>query len=120
MAYDEDLADRVRVALGPVEGTNEIEMFGGLCFTLGGNMAVGVQGSELMVRMDPELGETVVTEPHVRPMDFTGKPMKGFIYVASEGVKTEKKLARWVGIGVDYASSLPPKRPKPKRPKKTA
>lgn len=112
MAFDEGLADRTRAALGDVRGVTEIKMFGGLCFTVHGNMAVGVQGSELMVRLAPEDGEAALGEPGVRPMDFTGKPMKGFIYVAPEGVRTDRKLKDWVSQGVAFASSLPPKKPK--------
>lgn len=112
MAFDEGLADRTRAALGDVQGVTEIKMFGGLCFTVHGNMAVGVTGSELMVRLAPDDGEAALAEPGVRPMDFTGKPMKGFIYVAPEGVETDHKLKNWVGQGVAFASSLPPKKPK--------
>jgi hypothetical protein len=87
-------------------------MFGGLCFTVHGNMAVGVTGSELMVRLAPDDGEAALAAPGVRPMDFTGKPMKGFFFVGPEGVKTDRKLKNWVSQGVAFASSLPPKKPK--------
>jgi hypothetical protein len=78
-------------------------------------MAVGVNRSDLMVRLDPEEHEAALAEPHARPMDFTGRPMRGFVFVSSEGLRNAKTLARWVDRGVAYASSLPPKRPKPKR-----
>ncbi len=120
MAYDEDLAERVRAALGPVEGVTEIRMFGGLCYTVGGNMAVGIAKDELMVRLSHEEGDEALEEPHVRPMDFTGKPMRGFLFVAPEGIRTEKMLQTWVDRGVAYASTLPPKKPKPRKPRRPA
>ncbi len=73
MAYDEELAERVRAALGSVKGVTEIKMFGGLCYTVGGNMAVGVTGEDLMVRMDPDAADAALAEPGARPMDFTGR-----------------------------------------------
>jgi len=112
MAYDEALAERVRTALGAVEGLAEIKMFGGLCFTIHGTMAVGVTGDELMVRIDPEAVEAAVAEPGARQMDMRGRPMKGFLAVGPESVKASRSLQRWVDRGVTYASSLPPKRPK--------
>ncbi len=119
MAYDEELAERVRAALGPVAGVTEIKMFGGLCFTVGGNMAVGVMGDDLMVRLSPEDGVEALSEPGARPMDFTGRPMHGFLYVGPAGQETDRSLHDWVERGVDYAASLPPKKPKDPKPKKT-
>jgi TfoX/Sxy family transcriptional regulator of competence genes len=87
-------------------------MFGGLCFTVHGNMAVGVTGDDLMVRLAPEEGEAALAQPGARPMDFTGKPMKGFVFVGADGLKTERMLKSWVDRGVAFASSLPPKKPK--------
>jgi TfoX/Sxy family transcriptional regulator of competence genes len=116
MPHDEELAERVRAALGSVRGVTEIKMFGGLCYTIRGNMAVGISRDELMVRMAPEDTDKALADPHARPMDFTGKPMRGFVFVSPEGVRTAKRLQRWVDRGVDYASSLPPKKPKPRRP----
>jgi hypothetical protein len=112
MAFDEELADRTRAALGEVRGVTEIRMFGGLCFTVHGNMAVGVTGDDLMVRLAPEDAEAALAQPGVRPMDFTGRPMKGFVFVGAEGLKTERMLQGWVDRGVGFASSLPPKQPK--------
>ena len=109
MAYDEDLADRVRVAMSDVAAVTEIKMFGGLCFTVHGNMAVGVNGGDLMVRLAPEDGEVALAQPGVRPMDFTGKPMKGFVFVDAKGHLTEPLFREWVQRGVTFASSLPPK-----------
>ena len=112
MAFDEDLAGRTRAALGDVRGVTEIRMFGGLCFTVHGNMAVGVTGDDLMVRLAPEEGEAALARPGARPMDFTGKPMKGFVFVSADVLKTERMLQGWVDRGVAFASSLPPKKPK--------
>lgn len=118
VSYDEELAERVRAALGSVKGVTEIKMFGGLCYTIRGNMAVGITGDDLMVRMEAGLADAALSEPHARPMDFTGKPMKGFLYVGPEGVRTRKMLEKWVGRGVDYASGLPAKKPKSRKPRK--
>jgi len=117
VAYDEELADRVRAALAPREQLTERKMFGGLAFMLGGNMACGVMGDEIMVRFAHDEVERALGEPHTRAMDFTGKPLKGMIYVSAEGIAADSDLARWVETGADYAASLPPK--KPKKPKKT-
>jgi TfoX/Sxy family transcriptional regulator of competence genes len=112
MAYDEALAGRVRAALGSAADVTEIKMFGGLCFTVHGNMAVGVTGDELMVRVDPASAASVVAEPGARQMDMGGRPMRGFLAVAPEAVKTPRSLQGWVDRGVGVASSLPPKRTK--------
>jgi TfoX/Sxy family transcriptional regulator of competence genes len=112
MAFDEDLAARTRAALGDVRGVTEIRMFGGLCFTVHGNMAVGVTGDDLMVRLPSDGGEAALAQPGVRPMDFTGKPMKGFVFVSADHLKTERMLRSWVDRGVAFASSLPPKKRK--------
>lgn len=112
MAFDEHLAARTRAALGEVGGLTEIKMFGGLCFMVGGHMAVGVTGNDLMVRLAPHDAEAALTRKGVRPMDFTGRPMKGFVFILPEGVKTDRMLGRWVDEGVTFASSLPPKTPK--------
>ena len=116
MAYNEELGERARAALGAVRRVTEIKMFGGLCFTVGGNMAVGVVQDDLMVRMSPEDAEAALAEPHAREMDFTGKPMRGFLYVGPAEQLTDRELASWVDRGVALASSLPPKKPKPKKP----
>lgn len=108
MAYSEALADRIRDALTGRAEVSEREMFGGIAFMLGGNMAVGVIGEDLMVRLGPD-GERALAEPHTRPMDFTGKPMKTTIYVSPEGTASDDDLAAWVEAGADYAQSLPPK-----------
>jgi len=109
MAYDDSLADRVRDALAPRADRSERKMFGGIAFMIGGNMAVGVIGDDLMVRLDPADAERALAEPHVRPMDFTGKPMKGMVFVDSAGTVADDDLASWVDAGADFAASLPPK-----------
>lgn len=115
MAFDEELAERIRASLGGVKGVVEIKMFGGLCWTVRGNMAVGIAKDELMVRMSPEDGESALKRKHTRPMDFTGKPMRGFLFVAPEGSRTTKMLQSWVDQGVAFASSLPAKKPKARK-----
>jgi TfoX N-terminal domain len=119
MAYDEDLAERVRVALGSVPDVTEIAMFGGLCYTVAGNMAVGVNGEDLMVRMAPDDADAALDEPGARPMDFTNRPMRGFLFVGPAGTGTDRALKVWVDRGVGYAASLPPKAAK-SRSKKAA
>lgn len=109
MAYDETLADRVRGALAPRAEISARKMFGGIAFMVGGNMAVGVIGDELMVRLDPADAERALAEPHVRPMDFTGRPMKGMVFVDAAGTETDEELAAWVDASADHAASLPPK-----------
>jgi len=109
MAFDQVLADRVRGVLSPRAELTERKMFGGIAFMIAGNMAVGVIGDDLMVRLDPADAEKAVAEPHVRPMDFTGRPMKGMVFVDAHGTGDEAGLADWVEAGADFAASLPPK-----------
>lgn len=109
MAYDESLADRVRDLLGAREGVSEREMFGGIGFLVGGNTACGVIAEDLIVRLDPEDAEKALAEDSTRAFDYTGRPMKGWIYVALEGTAEDKDLAGWVEAGADFAASLPAK-----------
>jgi TfoX/Sxy family transcriptional regulator of competence genes len=109
MAYDEALADRVRDVLAPRADLTERKMFGGIAFMVGGNMAVGVIDDDLMVRLDPADAEKALGEPHTRPMDFTGRPMKGMLFVDSAGTAADEDLAGWAEAGADFAASLPPK-----------
>jgi TfoX/Sxy family transcriptional regulator of competence genes len=109
MAYDEELASRVQAALGDLPGLEEKKMFGGVGFMVRGNMACGVHADNLIVRVGPEGYEAALTRPHARPFDLTGRPMKGWVYVAPPGCATESDLERWIMEGVDFASSLPPK-----------
>jgi TfoX/Sxy family transcriptional regulator of competence genes len=109
MAYDEKLADRVRDLLSARSEVSERKMFGGIAFMVAGNMACGVLGEELIVRLGDEEGEKALTEEGVRPFDFTGKPMKGIVYVSPERVTDDAGLTEWVDAGADFAASLPPK-----------
>jgi TfoX/Sxy family transcriptional regulator of competence genes len=109
MAFDEILADRVRDALLARADVSERKMFGGIAFMVAGNMAVGVIGDDLMVRLDPADAELALQEPNTRPMDFTGRPMKGMVFVDSAGTAADEDLAAWVEAGADFAASLPPK-----------
>jgi len=117
MAYDEELAERVRAALGGVKGVNEIKMFGGLCYTVGGNMAVGVLKENLLVRMAPDDGDAALAEPGVELMSVGGRTSRGFLAVGPTAISTPKQLRTWVDRGVTYPSSLPPKEPKAKKPR---
>jgi hypothetical protein len=87
----------------------EVRMFGGLCFMAGGNMACGIVGDELMVRVGPEAWLDVLSQPYVREMDFTGKSMNGMVYVGVDGFADDADFARWTWRGVAFARSLPPK-----------
>lgn len=109
MAYDEALADRICDVLAARAEVSERKMFGGIAFMVGGNMAVGVIGEDLMVRLDPADAEKALGEPHTRPMDFTGKPMKGMVYVDPAGIEADQDLGAWVEAGADFAASLPSK-----------
>ncbi len=109
MAYDEGLADRVRELLAERDGISEKKMFGGLSFLLDGNMCCGVARDDLVVRLSPEEAERALAELHARPMDFTGRPLKGFVYVSPQGVADETSLLDWIDRAVRFAGSLPPK-----------
>lgn len=109
MAYDEGLAQRVRDLLVEHAGVTERRMFGGLAFLLRGNMCCGIVKDDLMVRVGPDGHEAALAEAGARPMDFTGKAMKGMVYVGAQGYEDDDALARWVGRGVSFARSLPAK-----------
>jgi TfoX/Sxy family transcriptional regulator of competence genes len=109
VAFDEGLADRIRDLLAPRADITERRMFGGIAFMVAGNMAVGIVGDDLMVRLDPADAERALAEPHTRPMDFTGKPAKNMVFVDAEGTAGDADLAGWVDAGADFAASLPPK-----------
>jgi TfoX/Sxy family transcriptional regulator of competence genes len=110
MAYDEDLAHRVRELLGAQDGLSEMSMFGGLAFLLDGNMSVAVssQGG-LLVRVGSEEADAALSRPHARAMQMRGRTMRGWIRVQAEGLQTRRQLALWVGKGVDFARTLPAK-----------
>jgi hypothetical protein len=109
MAYDEGLAQRIRELLSEQPGLVEKKMFGGIAFMLHGNMACGVLGDDLMVRVGPERHQPALDRPHTRPFDFTGKPMAGWVVVAAQGVEADEALEEWVQQGVEFALSLPAK-----------
>ena len=110
MAYDEQAAARIRGALSRRMGVAEKKMFGGLAFLIHGKMFCGLVRSDLMVRVGPERHEEALAAPAARPMDFTGRPMKGYVFVGPDGFRTDAALARWVAWGAEFASSLPAKR----------
>src|SRR5215468_1498140 len=99
MAYDEKLADRIRQAVGPRPDVTEKKMFGGVAFLLDGKMFVGIVKDDLMVRVGPERYEAALAEANVRPMDFTGRPMNGYVFVAPGGSRTEKAVKKWTDRG---------------------
>ena len=110
MPYDQSLAMRIRTTLEVCPGFVEKKMFGGVGFMLRGNMACGVQGDDLIVRVGAENNATALTQPYVRPfMVMPGKPMAGWILVAPEGITTAQDLQQWVERGFEYASTLPEK-----------
>jgi TfoX/Sxy family transcriptional regulator of competence genes len=109
MPYDEKLAARIRAKLASVGGVSEKKMFGGVGFMVSGNMACGVIGPEMIVRLGDDEFEAALKKPHVRVFDFSGKPMKGWIYVSAEGTATERALKVWIDKGLAFAESLPAK-----------
>jgi TfoX/Sxy family transcriptional regulator of competence genes len=111
MAYDEDLANRIRELIAGDADVTEQRMFGGLAFLIGGNMAVAASGQGgLMVRVAPEETDALVTKPHAQPFEMRGREMQGWLRVETEGVRTKRQLEPWVKRGVAYARSLPAKR----------
>jgi TfoX/Sxy family transcriptional regulator of competence genes len=109
MAYDEQLAERVRDVLGETADVTEQKMFGGLAFMVRGHMVCGVVHDDLMLRLGPDGAEAAVDRPHVRPMDFTGRPMRSMVYVEPAGLAGEA-LDDWVHAAVAFADRLPPKK----------
>jgi hypothetical protein len=109
MACDEGLVERIRHAVIGHHGYGERRMFGGVCFTLNGNMACGVVGSELMARVGPVAYLRALNEPHVREMDFTGRPMKGYVFIGVGGIAEDSDLTRWIDLAEAFVSTLPGK-----------
>ena len=109
MAYDEELADRVRGELAGHAEITERKMFGGLSFMERGHMCCGVVNDDLVVRVGSDGHEKALSEPHARPMDFTGGSMKGIVYVGAGGYGADEALAGWVKLGLDFTATLPPK-----------
>src|SRR5215813_7200011 len=110
MAYDETIASRVRRILSPIAGFSEKRMFGGLCFLVHGNMCCGVLKDQLVLRVEPDRADELLSRPDTRPMDFTGRPMKGFLFIEAEGLDTDERLEDWVSMAVSFVQRLPRKR----------
>ena len=110
MAYDEELADRIRALIGDEPGLTEKKMFGGLAFLIGGNMAIGASGQGgILVRADPEESDALVATTAARPMEMRGREMRGWLRVDAGDVGTDAELSKWVDVGSTYARSLPAK-----------
>ena len=109
MAFDEDLAARIRSVLARKKGIEEKKMFGGLGFLLHGNMLVGVWKNSMIVRLGPDESTSALLEPNVGPFDITGKPMKGWVMVAAEGVADINDVKKWVQWAVKFVGKLPAK-----------
>ena len=117
MAYDAALAARIAAALKRRGRTEQKQMFGGVCFMVNGHMCCGVAGKKLMVRVGPERYAASLKQPHARPMDLTGRPLNGFVFVMPSGLRDRKALKAWVDLGVRHATSLPAKRLRSKQRK---
>lgn len=109
MAYSEELANRVRVVAKVRPTVTEKKMFGGLAFMLNGNMFCGITENSLMARVGPDHYADSLAKPHVRIMDFTGRPMKGYVYVDPAGIASDQELQSWVELCAEYVQTLPPK-----------
>ena len=109
MAYTDELAERVRALLDGRSGVTERKMFGGVAWMIEGNMACGVIGDGLLVRLGPDGAERALAQEHVGPMEFTGRRMGGFVVVEAEGVADPSALGLWVDAGAEFAAGLPPK-----------
>ncbi len=119
MPYDEGLASRIRGIIGPRPDVTERKMFGGLCVMTGGRMFIGVIGNDLMARVGPEAQGEALLKPGVRPMDFTGRPMKGFIYVDQSALGSDDALRAWIDQTYSFAAALPSPPQRPPRHHKT-
>jgi TfoX/Sxy family transcriptional regulator of competence genes len=111
MAYDEGLAERIRAVLEDESGISEKRMFGGIAFLRRGKMFVGIAKGNFMVRVGPRDHAAALQEPFARPMDFTGKPMVGYVYVDLEGIDEDEALEAWVRRGLAFVATLPVKKP---------
>ena len=110
MAYDQVLANRINQKLARQRGLKSKEMFGGICFLIDGNMCCGVIKDEMVIRADPNEADEVLSNSNAREFDFSGRAMKGWYYISSNGLKSEKDLAYWVGMSLKYVKSLPKKK----------
>ena len=102
MAYNEKLADRIAEALSTVAKVEEKKMFGGMCYMVNGKMCLGIIGDDMMCRIDPDVYEEALHRTGCREMDFSGKPMKGYVYVSEEGMKTQKDFNYWIGLSLQF------------------
>jgi TfoX/Sxy family transcriptional regulator of competence genes len=118
MPFDEQLADRVRALTRHRPDVAERKMFGGLAFLVRGHMCCGIVGTDLMVRVGPDGYEHALANAHVRPMDFTGRPSKGMVYVAPPGIRTASALREWVERGISFSETLPARTAPPRRTKR--
>ena len=109
MGYDQGLAERLRDVLRKSKNVTEKKIFGGLAFMLDGHMFVGITGDRLMARVGPDSYSEALRQPYVSEMDFTGKPMKGFVYISPGGFETDRDLEKWVTLCANFVNSLPPK-----------
>jgi TfoX/Sxy family transcriptional regulator of competence genes len=109
MTYDEKLAERIRRVTPRTADIIEKKMFGGLAFLLDGKMFVGINGKDLMVRVGPEAYEAALARRHVRPMDFTGRPLTGYVYVSAAGTRTDDAVSAWVQQAMQFVRVLPSK-----------
>lgn len=112
MAYNLTLADRLRKLVGKEKGVSEKNMFGGLSFLVDGKMFVGVLKDDLVVRVNPADSDKLLKRSNVRPMDFTHRPMKGFLYVSAKGYENDEDLQYWISMAMDFVSTLPQKKSK--------
>ena len=112
MAYDENLAARVRTVLSEHEDVDERMMFGGIAYMIRGHMCCGVLNNDLVLRLDPDAAKKLLRSDHVRPMDFTGRPMKGFVFVAPAGIRSDALLRRRIQSAVDFVGTLPVRKPR--------
>jgi len=110
MPYDENLAKRIEYILRSRREVSQKKMFGGLCFLLNGNMLFGINEDKLMARVGQENYKFALKQKHVTEMDFTGKPLKGIVYVLQEGIKRKDSLKKWINICIDFVSMLPKKK----------
>jgi len=109
MAYNEELAERVRELLAKRKGVTERKMFGGVAFMLNGNMLCGVRNDDLILRLEPEAGDAALKQKHARPFDLSPRPMRGMVMIAEDGCRQSSKLQRWITKAASFVETLPAK-----------
>ena len=117
MAYDTGLADRIRLVVRGRKGVGEREMFGGVAFLLDGKMFIGIVKNDLMVRVGLDRHEEALAMAHVRPMDFAGRPMRGYVYVAPAGCRDARALAAWIDWSAAFTATVKKSAKRPPKPK---